>query len=567
MFLKSRILFSITVTAVIAAAAKVPAVVSAAVPGSFVVPAQVLPGYARALTVRQIQLTYGTGSNSETVWATVDTGSALANIECNTGSTGSPVSGVYTFNSSSQAVNQANCPALMPNGGCFSDNTCWFSSALTGGPEYYVYSGPLVNDTVSFPGSAPPLALQHAAFACSQSYSTCLSTAANCPASLQTCPPPQTPIKPPSVDGVMFGFTFTPVSLVQQLVDAGSIDKVVALCYQPDPATLQCGMGMSPVNSYVAFGRGAQPMGSIGIPAQIPISLTSFNSSVTTGAAGSSSSIGSVHFVTPLQNMVVPVYGATAAGNSGTVINVAAGVTVLWDSGAAGKFEIPTNGYDAYLAYFNAALAVMNGTAAGGAFRGKFVECQAEGLCGANYMQSGSAVYPNQGPATCIAIGLANIQNATEAAAAFAALQSLYPPQITLGLPGYNLSLATATPILACNRSQAAVCSYVSPGSSGWIAAPLFTGRWVQFDATAPMPGYPWSNGTMSVLETSTCEWVTTGGSSATTTTPTTATSSPVSSSTTISPSSKPNSAQSIGFSRCLFIVAFFGPLVIGFGV
>jgi hypothetical protein len=85
----------------------------------------------------------------------------------------------------------------------------------------------------------------------------------------------------------------------------------------------------------------------------------------------------------------------------------------------------------------------------------------------------------------------------------------MYPASIDIQLQGGAVAqLPTAFPLSVCGGSTntmttaVAVCSYVQAtpqgaGSYLWLAGPWFTGRFVQFDSSAPAAGYPDSTGTV----------------------------------------------------------------------
>jgi hypothetical protein len=67
-----------------------------------------------------------------------------------------------------------------------------------------------------------------------------------------------------------------------------------------------------------------------------------------------------------------------------------------------------------------------------------------------------------------------------------------------VSLPG--VSIVHDCPSGSASPTHVAACSYPQPGAHAdnfWIAAPFFSGRFVQFDVSAPAQGYPASWGTM----------------------------------------------------------------------
>ena len=79
--------------------------------------------------------------------------------------------------------------------------------------------------------------------------------------------------------------------------------------------------------------------------------------------------------------------------------------------------------YSAYLAYFNVALKKYNATGSAVEPHIIFQQCNAQVLCGQNYMASGSAVLHKQGPASCMQISGIDLANSVATASALKSLQ------------------------------------------------------------------------------------------------------------------------------------------------
>ena len=79
--------------------------------------------------------------------------------------------------------------------------------------------------------------------------------------------------------------------------------------------------------------------------------------------------------------------------------------------------------YSAYLAYFNAALKKYNAASSSGKPPIVFQQCNAQALCGPNYMANGSSVFHKQGPASCIQISGIDLANSVATASALKSLQ------------------------------------------------------------------------------------------------------------------------------------------------
>ena len=79
--------------------------------------------------------------------------------------------------------------------------------------------------------------------------------------------------------------------------------------------------------------------------------------------------------------------------------------------------------YSAYLAYFNAALKKYNAASSSGKPPIVFQQCNAQALCGPNYMANGSTVFPKQGPASCMQISGIDLANSVATASALKSLQ------------------------------------------------------------------------------------------------------------------------------------------------
>jgi hypothetical protein len=91
--------------------------------------------------------------------------------------------------------------------------------------------------------------------------------------------------------------------------------------------------------------------------------------------------------------------------------------------------------------------------------------------------------------------------NAAQIAEAQETLTGLFPPAINITLQGGGVvSLPTAFIVNDCNGAQAksvAVCSFISPSNSFWLASPWFNNHYTYFDMQAPNPSFPGSTGTM----------------------------------------------------------------------
>lgn len=280
--------------------------------------------------------------------------------------------------------------------------------------------------------------------------------------------------------------------LINALAFARFADEVLGLCFQPPAVLTNCSAAAAATSttqptSYVVLGRATPPNATI---VSVPMILTpvTFEQNI----PPPNSAARALTFRTPLLGVSVAVFGQPS---NVTTTNYTSGqYNVLWDSGAYAKLGVGPDAYAAYLAYFQAALANYNTTSAGGIYQGQYQSCDATQYCGSNYMG-----YPgSQGPATCMQLPVSSTLNTSTTSSALIALKLLYPPSINFTVASDTvIQIPTTNPIYDCANNQVTVCSYASDGYP-WIASPWFEKRWVQFDASQPMQGYPWSNGTMS---------------------------------------------------------------------
>lgn len=206
-------------------------------------------------------------------------------------------------------------------------------------------------------------------------------------------------------------------------------------------------------------------------------------------------------FRSKVQGVTVPVYGSSTPWTDSE--EDLSGVSILWDSGAHGQSTVTTATYGAFVRYFEAAWGAVNASQALQRYGFVINKCPDVGtVCGDNI--DSSALH------SCLQISLPADASVSKRQAARQVLSSLYAPSIRITpVGGGVVKLPTAFVLNLCSgqdncdTSGVAVCSYIQapniPGSGGyfWLAGPFFTNRFVQFDASGPMPGYPQSTGTI----------------------------------------------------------------------
>lgn len=200
-----------------------------------------------------------------------------------------------------------------------------------------------------------------------------------------------------------------------------------------------------------------------------------------------------------VDSVSVPVYGSDAPWVSTDFEDV----SILWDTGAYGQSTVTTPVYNAFVQYFEAAWAAVNASAPMQRYKFVIQKCPVvSAVCGDNILSS--ALH------SCLQIEFPTDAPNAERQAARKVLASLYPASIQIKPQGGGIvKLATAFPLNLCsgknfaNTEGIAVCSYIQPpnipsASYFWLAGPFFHGRFVQFEASGPMAGYPESVGTIS---------------------------------------------------------------------
>lgn len=459
-----------------------------------------------AANVRRVMVTVGSSKQTQGIYQnTIDTGSGLLDIKCNTPKTNSHVKDAYTwYNTTSLNLTPEQCRA-QHTGNCYVGNSCWFSTKLTNGTFFSGYAGPFARDTVTFPGASPALTVDQAIFGCSESFKACIGTSKECN-SFNKCPPSHLPPQKPSqpfrygapARGVEFGFTFSAPSIPSQLVTRGVIDKAIALCYIQSPTTTSCNAD-NVLNSYVVMGKAPGPSSYI---TTVPLAIVPPHA----GSTPSATTLPTALFRSVLVAATVPVFGSSDVASFEFSVDDkgkerSKPKTVLWDSGAGGKMAVPKTVYQAYLDYFDAALKQFNST---GDYAGKFSVCPAKKHCGGNF----DVTHGKQGRAACISLSV-DLKDDGAIKAATKALTQLYPSSIDFFLKNGTgaVSLPTVTPVYNCKESRINMCSFISPGAP-WIATPWFTGKWVEFDLTQSPAGLPWANGVMRVASVDSCEFL-----------------------------------------------------------
>jgi len=203
-------------------------------------------------------------------------------------------------------------------------------------------------------------------------------------------------------------------------------------------------------------------------------------------------------FRSSVSSVTVPVYDGSTPW-TGTLEDV----SVLWDTGAYGQSTVPTPAYDAFVRYFDAAWVAVNASAAMKHYGFVLESCSdVQEVCGLNIDKAAKH--------SCLQIKLPEDSSSSARVAARRVLESLYPRTIKIKLAGGAVArLPTAFTLNMCGGEDTtdnlgvAVCSYMqSPGSTSssyfWLAGPWFMGRFVQFDASSKMSGFPDSTGTVS---------------------------------------------------------------------
>jgi hypothetical protein len=201
-----------------------------------------------------------------------------------------------------------------------------------------------------------------------------------------------------------------------------------------------------------------------------------------------------------VQGVSVPVYGSKTPWTSTEDFS---GVPILWDSGAYGQSTLTSATYGAFKQYFQAAWGAVNASAAVQHHGFTIQRCPSVSeVCGDNI--DANALH------SCLQISLPEGTALSVRKAARRVLLDLYPSTIRIMPQGGGVvKLPTAFAVNMCSGQDytdtngVAVCLYIQepniPGSGSyfWLAGPFFANRFVQFDASGPMAGYPESTGTI----------------------------------------------------------------------
>lgn len=208
-----------------------------------------------------------------------------------------------------------------------------------------------------------------------------------------------------------------------------------------------------------------------------------------------------------VESVTVPVYGSPTPWTDSSF----EGVSILSDTGAYGQSTVPEPVYGAFMQFFEAAWAQVNATKAMQEHGFAIHRCpNVQEVCGDNINET--ALH------SCLQISLPEHSSPSVRIAARRVLASLYAPTIRIRPAGGGIvKLPTAFTLNLCSgadyseTSGVAVCSYLqSAGNTPyfWLAGPWFTGRFVQFDLSSFMAGYPGSTGTVLWSDTITsCEF------------------------------------------------------------
>lgn len=271
-------------------------------------------------------------------------------------------------------------------------------------------------------------------------------------------------------------------------------------CYLRPQKDFNCRSSIEP-NSAVVLGT-ALPRAVAGITRlqKAPLIPAVFPKNITSGQA-----IPQTHTMrSNVEGVAVPVYGSSTPWTASSTDSLA-GVSILWDTGAYGQSTVTTPMYDAFVRYFQSAWTAVNGTSAMKRFGFVIQKCpNVQTVCGDNILST--ALH------SCLQISLPEDTHFSVRQAAQQVLNALYPKAVKITVQGGAVaSLPTAFGLNLCtgknfdNTAGVAVCSYIQPPNipsetTGyfWLAGPWFHGRFVQFDASGPMQGYPASTGTVA---------------------------------------------------------------------
>lgn len=271
----------------------------------------------------------------------------------------------------------------------------------------------------------------------------------------------------------------------------------MGFCYKRPQKTFDCRATLKPNSAVVLGSLLPRALPSASKLYRAPLIPAVFPKNVQ-----SSQAIPQTHTMrSDVEDVTVPMYGSSEPWTSPENLT---GVSILWDTGANGQSTVTSATCGAFAEVFQAAWGAVNASVAMQRCGFVIQRCpNVSEVCRDNI--DSSALH------SCLQISFAEGCTLATRQAARRLLMSLYPPSIRI-MPagGAVVKLPTAFAVNLCSgqgfrqTSGVAVCSYIQepniPGSGGyfWLAGPFFDNRFVQFDASGPMAGFPGCTGAIS---------------------------------------------------------------------